>query len=375
MSDGGAEPTTIRSWGVYVPEDAATEVQRVLESEWLNTGSQERLFREAFSRRFGIPYCVATCNGTASLRASLAMLKVAPGDEVISTPMTFLATNSAILEQGATPVFADIRADDLNIDPASVREAITSRTKAIICVHYGGNACDMDELWAIGQEHGLPVIEDCAHALGSAYKGQDVGSRGDIACFSFQVVKIITCGDGGMITTTRADYYEELRKYVWYGVDREGRPPAIDGLPEDIDILGFKYNMNDITATLALAGLRNVDTPLERRRVIGERYRSELSECGKLRTMTYYPDRRPNFQLFPVCVDDRRSFAGWMWARGIHVVVNNRRSDRYSIMGGLRDLPVTERADREAILLPIHTQLSDDDQTRVIDAVLEYDRT
>ncbi len=374
MSDSGREDQTIRAWGVYVPEDAATEVGRVLDAVWLNTGSQERLFRETFSGRFNIPYCVATCNGTASLRASLAMLEIGPGDEVISTPMTFLATNTAILEQGATPVFADIRSDDLNIDPASVREMITPKTKAIICVHYGGNPCDMDELWAIGRERGLPVIEDCAHALGSAYKDQDVGSRGDIACFSFQAVKIITCGDGGMITTTREDYYDKLKKYVWYGVDREGRPPAVDGLPEDIDVLGFKYNMNDITATLALVGLRHVDIPLERRQVIGKRYRNELGDCQKIRIMEYHADRRPNYQLFPVCVDDRPSFSEWMWAQGIQVVVNNRRSDRYSIMGGLRDLPVTERADREVILLPIHCQLSDDDQARVIEAVLEYDR-
>ena len=375
MSSTESEAPTIRTWGVYVPESAAAEVGRVLQSGWLNTGKQEKLFRETFAKRFDTPYCVATCNGTASLRASLAMLRVGPGDEVISTPMTFFATNSAILEQGATPVFADIRVDDLNIDPNSVREKITPKTKAIICVHYGGNVCDMDELWAIGREHGLPVIEDCAHALGSAYRGHPVGSVGDIGCFSFQAVKIITCGDGGMITTTRADYYEALKKYVWYGVDREGREPGIDGLPEDIDVLGFKYNMNDITATLALAGLRHIEKPLARRRVIGERYRAELSQCRRLETMTYYTDRKPNYQLFPVRVEDRTSFAEWMWARGIQVVVNNRRSDRYSIMGGLRDLPATERADRDAILLPVHCQLSDADQARVIEAVLAYDRS
>jgi perosamine synthetase len=233
----------------------------------------------------------------------------------------------------------------------------------------------MDDIWAIGREHGLPVIEDCAHALGSAYQGRPVGARGDLACFSFQVVKIITCGDGGMITTTRDEYYRQLKRYIWYGVDREGRSPSIDALPEDIDILGFKYNMNDITATLALAGLRHIDTALARRRVIGERYRRELADCRRVTLVTYRPDRTPNYQIFPVHVDDRPRFAAWMWNRGIQVVVNNRRSDRYSIMGGLQDLPVTAKADGDSILLPIHYQLSDADQDRVIDAVRTYDRS
>ena len=242
MSEVSKPVDIIRSWGVFVPEDAITEVAKVLRSTWLNTGQQERRLREAFAKRFQTPYCVATCNGTASLRASLAMLKVGPGDEVISTPMTFIATNTSILEQGATPVFADIRYDDLNIDPASVRAKITPKTKAIICVHYAGNPCDMDELWAIGREHNIPVIEDSCHALGSAYKGHPIGAQGDLACFSFQAVKIVTSGDGGMISTTRADYYAELKKYLWYGVDREGRPPGVDALPDDVDVLGVKYN-------------------------------------------------------------------------------------------------------------------------------------
>ena len=365
----------IHSWGVYVPDEAAAAIAEVLKSSWLNTGAKERQLRETFCATFGSPYALATANGTASLRAALAMLKVGPGDEVISTPMTFIATNTSILEQGATPVFADIRYDDFNIDPDSVRTRITERTKAIICVHYAGNPCDMDALWAIGREYNLPVIEDSAHALGSKYQGHYIGARGDLACFSFQVVKIITSGDGGMITTTKPEYYAALKKYLWYGVDREGRTPGVDAIAGDVDVLGFKYNMNDITATLALVGLQHIEVPLARRRVIGERYRRELADLERVRLVAYYADRTPNYQIFPIHVDDRASFAEWMWSRGIQVVANNRRSDRYSIMGGLRDLPVTERADRDAILLPIHFQLSDADQTRVIDAVRQYDRS
>ena len=185
----------IRAWSTYVPEEAAERVKETLNSKWINTGLREKELREKACKKWEFPYCVAVNNGTSALRASLAMLGVGPGDEVVSTPYTFIATNTAILEQGAKPVFADIRYDDLNIDPKSIEAKITDKTKAISIVHYGGNPCDLDEIRAIAKKHGLPLIEDSAHALGSKYKGRYIGASGDVVCFSLQVVKIITCGD------------------------------------------------------------------------------------------------------------------------------------------------------------------------------------
>lgn len=365
----------IRLWGVYVPEEAIRAVQDILKSKWLNTGKQEMLFRKKMCEKFNIPFCVAVCNCTAALRASLAMLGVGLGDEVISTPYTFLATNTSILEQGATPVFADIKYDDLNIDPKSIGEKITDKTKAIICVHYAGNPCDMDEIKKIGREHNLPVIEDCAHAMGSKYKGQFVGSKADIACFSFQVVKMITCGDGGVIATTNEEYYKKLKKYIWFGVDREAKTTRLlDPLPDDIDILGFKYNMNDIVATLAIAGLDHFEVIMKRRKEIGERYRRELAGCTKITLMNYSGDKTPNYWIFPIHVKDREEFAKHMQQYSIQVNVNNRRNDRYSIFGGKRDLPVTEKADNDVILIPLHTDLTDNQVGRIIEAIKEYDR-
>src|SRR3989344_9121086 len=169
---------------------------------------KDKELREKVRSKWNFPFCVAVNNGTAALRASLAVVGVGPGDEVISTPYTFIATNTAILEQGAKPVFADIRYDDLNIDPKNIKKKISPKTKAIMVVHYAGNPCDMEEIWAIGRKHGIPVIEDAAHALGSKYKGRYIGSSGDIICFSLQVVKIITSGDGGLISTTKKEYFE-----------------------------------------------------------------------------------------------------------------------------------------------------------------------
>jgi perosamine synthetase len=365
----------IRTWGVFIPEEAGDELKKILKSQWINTGKQEKIFRKKVCEKFDIPYCVATSNGTASLRASLAALGVGPGDEVISTPYTFIATNTSILEQGAKPVFVDIKYNTLNIDPDKIEEKITDKTKAIICVHYGGNPCDMDKIREIGRKHNLPIIEDSAHAMGSKYKGDYIGSKGDIIIFSFQVVKIITCGDGGIIATPKKEYYDKLKKYVWYGIDRDAKnQDSLDPLPNDIDFLGFKYNMNDISATLGIVGMDNIDTPLQRRKEIGEKYRKELGNLSKIKLLEYYPNRTPNYQIFPVHVQNRSEFADYMRKHSIILKVNNRRNDRYSIFGGLQDLPITEKVDKDTILIPIHTDLTDSQVDKIIDTIKNYDK-
>lgn len=366
----------IRPWSSFVPEDAIEALSDVLRSKWLNTGPQEKRLREEFRRIIGAPHAVACANGTAALRASYAAIGIGRGDEVVTTPFTFIATNTAILEQGATPVFADIRYENLNLDPLSVESRITKRTKAIVCVHYGGYPCDLDELRAVARLHGLPLVEDSAHALGSKYKGTYIGSSGDFVTFSFQAIKIVTSGDGGMITTSDPDRYATLKKMVWYGVDREAKPlDLLDPLPDDLSVLGFKYNMNDITAALALTGLRSLAQASERRKEIGERYRRELAGLQRTHMLEFLPDRSSNYQLFPVHVDDRARFAAHMRERGILVVVNNRRNDRYALFGnGVRDLPRTARADLDTLIIPVHADLSDTDVDRIVAAVHAYDR-
>jgi perosamine synthetase len=366
----------IRLWSAFVPEETGQEVEKTLRSKWINTGAKEAELRQEFSKKFNIPYCVATNSGTSSLRASLAALDVGPGDEVVSTPYTFIATNTSILEQGATPVFADIQYETLNIDPKSIEKKITKKTKAIMCVHYGGNSCDMDAIRKIGKDNNLPVIEDSAHAIGAKYKGDYIGSKGDIVTFSLQAIKIFTSGDGGMITTTNEELYKKLKKHVWFGVDREDKKTSIiDPLPEDIDVLGFKYNMNDIVATIGLVGLKHLDEALARRKVIGEKYRQELVQCSKVTLITIPEENTPNFQIFPIHVQDRFRFCEYMRENDIFINVNNRRNDRYSIFGGLRnDLPNLERADLDTILIPIHNDLTDTDVDKIINTIIAYDK-
>jgi len=365
----------IELWSTFIPDETSSLVNEVLESGWLNTGEKERLLREELKRKFNLPYCVATNSGTSALRASYAALGIGPGDEVISTPYTFIATNTAILEQGAIPVFADIQYDTLNIDPDKIAEKITDRTKAIVCVHYGGNPCDMDRIRQIGKDFSLPVVEDSAHALASKYKGDYVGSKGDVVCFSLQAIKVITSADGGVVSTNNEELYNRIQQLSWYGIDRSKRDPkSIDPLPDSIDNLGFKSNLNDIAAAMGLAGLRNVDDALESRRRIGEAYRDQLSDCSRVSLLNYSKDVTPNYQIFPVHVEDRQRFAQHMESRNIQVRLNNRRNDRYSIFGGLKELPSTERADKDTIIIPVHAGMNSEDCDRVIDAVRGYDK-
>lgn len=372
------EDNVIRSWSTFVPEEAIGEIAKTLRSKWINTGKKEKELRKKACQKFNFPYCVAVNNGTAALRACLAMLGVGPGDEVISTPFTFIATNTAILEQGAIPVFADIKYDDLNINPQCIEKKITPKTKAIMIVHYGGNPCDLDEIRSIGKKHHLPIIEDAAHALGSKYKGEYIGAKGDLVCFSLQVVKIITSGDGGMIASSNKVYYEKLRKIIWYGINRdEKKRSLLNPLPVSFrgDILGFKYNMNDITATLACVGVDHYDEAARKRQIIGERYRKELVACRNITFMKYYQGRTPNYQIFPIHVEHRLRFAKFMRTHNIMININNRRNDIYPMFGGFRkDLPETARADRDVVLLPMHADLSHEQVSYIIKKVQDAER-
>ena len=365
----------IRTWSTFVPEEAVIEVSKTLRSGWINTGKKERELREKACKKWGFPYCVAVNSGTSALRASLATLNIGPGDEVISTPFTFIATNTAILEQGAKPIFADIKYEDLNLDPNKIEKKITPKTKAIIVVHYGGNPADMDEIRKIGKKHNLPIIEDAAHALGSMYKGDYIGTKGDIICFSLQVVKIVTCGDGGLISTPNEKYYQILKKIIWYGIDKEGKKiNLLDPFPTDFkgDILGFKYNMNDIIATLASVALDHFEEAAAKRKKIGERYRKELAGLPRLKLMKYYHDREPNYQIFPIHVKNRLRFAKNLRKHNIMVNINNRRNDIYPMFGGFQnDLVITKQVDEDVVLLPIHADLTEKQVDYIIEKVKE----
>ena len=366
----------IRTWDINIPISVISELKKTIKSKWINTGPREFEFRNLIKKRFKSKFAVATNSGTSSLRAALAALNVGPGDEVISTAYTWLATNTAILEQGAKPVFADINYDDLNISINDIASKITKKTKAIICVHYAGNPVDLEKLNKISKNYNIPVIEDCAHAMGSEYKGRPIGSSRNICCFSFQCVKIVTCGDGGAITCDNKNTYEKLQSKIWYGFNKEKKKiNFLNPVPEKPDGLGFKMNMNDIVATFACSAMKELDRSLKKRRSIGKIYRNEFSNLNKIKLINYKIDRKPNYQIFPIHVSNRNKFAKFMWENNVQVNINNRRNDIYSIFGGLnKKLVNLNKADNDVILLPLHLGLKKTDINKIVSLVLKFDK-
>ena len=364
----------IRTWSINIPNKAINELRKTIKSKWINTGPKEKEFRNKIKKRFNAKYAVATNSGTSSLRLALSSLGIGPGDEVISTPYTWIATNTAILEAGAKPIFADVNYDDLNISVKDVKNKITKKTKAVICVHYAGNPVDLDELKKLCKKYKLHLIEDCAHAMGSKYKNKPIGSSDNISCFSFQCVKIVTCGDGGVVTCGDKKIYKNLQSKVWYGFDRDKKKiNYFNPNAEDTNGLGFKMNMNDIVATLACVAMDDLDHALKKRQKIGQFYRKELSDLKKIKLLNYKNDRTPNYQIFPIHVENRKKFARFMWKNKIQVNINNRRNDTYSIFGGInKKLKNVNLIDKDIILLPIHLGLSNKDLKRIVSLVKRY---
>jgi perosamine synthetase len=359
----------------FIPPETGEEVKKTIDSGWINRGTKAHMFETKISEMFSFPYCHAVNSCTSALNLALDVAGVSRGDEVISTPWTMIATNTSILERGAIPKFSDIKYDTLNIDPNDIEGRITNKTRAIMCVHYAGYPCDMDEIIGIGKQYDLPIIQDAAQALGAKYKGKYIGSFGDFICFSFQTIKVITMGDGGLVVTNTIERYKEIKRKSWFGMEKEDRAHSPLGeYPEDITQLGYKYNITDIDATMGLIGLKHIEEALEKRKNIAERYFEELSSCRKIRLLDYKEDKSPSYWMFPIHVNKRLSFANYMRGNGIEVSVHNWRNDKYSIFGGIRDdLPNTSKVNEDIIHIPLNPNLTDEDVDYIIKKVKEWD--
>ena len=244
-----------------IGEEEVSEVAATLRSGWLTTGQRTRRFEEEFKSYVGAPHALALNSGTAALHIALAALGISPGDEVITTPLTFCATVNVILEVGATPVLVDI-GPDLNIDPSAVRRAITSRTRAILPVHLAGLPCDMDAIWGLAREHGLLVVDDAAHATDARYRGRPVGhGASDAVAFSFYVTKNLCTGEGGMVTTHSTKLAERMRVLSLHGISRDAwnRYSEDGSWYYEVVECGFKYNMSDIAAAMGRVQLKRLD--------------------------------------------------------------------------------------------------------------------
>lgn len=351
-----------------VSEDAVLEVARVLRSGMLSEGRMVARFEQRLRDELGLANPVALNSGTSALHLALTLAGVGPGDEVIIPPQTFIATGTAVLMQGATPVFADIQPTTGNIDPEAIRARVTSRTRAVIPVHWSGYPCDMAEIGVLAEEAGIAVIEDAAHALGASYQGRPVGTLSRFTAFSFQAIKHLTTGDGGALACLSGDDEQAARVRRWFGIDRANSRESILGEREyDATALGYKYHMNDVAAAIGLGNLGAVPEILERHRQVAARYADELSQTPGLTLTERRADRQSSDWFFPVLVERREDFIRSLRARDCAASVVHRRIDRNSLFGGKADdLPGQDFFDERQCALPIHMGLTDEDVGRVI---------
>ncbi|MBI1388554.1 MAG: aminotransferase class I/II-fold pyridoxal phosphate-dependent enzyme [bacterium] len=356
--------------------DEMAQIQRVFDVGWLGMGVQTLEFETAVKEYLGAGHVIAVNTGTSALHLSLACLGIGPGDEVIVPSLTYVASFQAIAMTGATPVSCESDPETLLIDLDDAEKRLSPRTKAVMPVHYAGQPCDMRRLLSWREKYGLRVVEDAAHAFGSFYGGAKVGSFGDVTCFSFDSIKIITCGEGGVIATNDAELADAARNARLLGVDRESefRYKNERKWFYDVPCQGYRYHLSNINAAIGLAQLAKLGEFIERRREICLHYDRAFQPLERIRTIKVdYSTISPFAYIIRVESDLRDEFMNWMKARqietGIHYLPNHWHS-MFRREG--ESLPVADRLGREIVTLPLHSRLTNDEVDAVIEAVTNF---
>lgn len=360
-----------------IEEDDIQAVVSVLKSDYLTTGPKIAEFEKIVADYVGAKYAVAISNGTSALHAACFAAGIQPGDEVITTPLTFAASSNCVLYCGGTPVFADVDLKTYNIDPEDIRRKITDKTKAIIAVHLAGQPCDMDEIHKIAKEHDLLVIEDGAHALGSVYKGKKVGTLSDMTTFSFHPVKPITTGEGGMIVTDNEEFYQKMMLFRSHGITRdENLMTRNDGswFYQQLD-LGYNYRITDIQCALGCSQMRKLDRFLARRKEIVTRYNEAFADCENIIIPYQLPETESGWHLYIVQVKncDRRKVFEALREHGIAVNVHYIPVylHPYYQEHGYKDVHCrnAEEVYSHIISLPLYPTLTEEQQQYVIETL------
>lgn len=357
-------------------------VVAVMESGWLGTGPKVAQFEKDFAAYKGVRRAAAVNSCTAALHLSILAAGIGPGDEVITTPMTFCSTVNVIIHAGATPVLADIDPRTLNIDPARVEEKITSRTKAILPVHFAGRPANMDALCSIADQRKLKIIEDCAHAIEAEYRGRKAGTFGDFGCFSFYVTKNVVTGEGGMVLARREEDHARIKTLSLHGMSRDAwkRFHAEGYRHYEVIEAGYKYNMMDLQAVIGIAQLRNVNSFWEKRKRIWHRYQNAFAHLPLGLPANEEADSRHAYHLYTVLVDEshagisRDAFLNAMTVNNIGVGVHYLSIPEhpyYQVNYGWNpnDYPNAARIGHQTVSLPLSPKLTDGDVEDVIETV------
>lgn len=367
----------------YITDEEINAVVDTLRSDWITTGPKTQTFEKQFASYIGAPGALALNSCTGALHVALAALGIGPGDEVITTPVTFASTVNVIEHVGATPLLADVEPDTLNIDPVKVAEKITPRTKALMPVHFAGHPVEMRPLLELARQYHLRVIEDAAHALPAFYEGQRIGTLGDFTAFSFYATKNMTTGEGGMLTGALDDL-ASARIWSLHGMNRDAWNRYGQGGSWFYEIVapGFKYNMTDIQAALGLVQLERLAGFQKRRREIVGRYNTAFQANSALQTPTERSNVEHAWHLYVLRLNldaltiGRDQFIQEMKARNIGTSVHfipvhlhPYYRDRYSWKP--ENFPVATHEYYRQVSIPLHPRLSDEDVDDVIGAVLD----
>jgi perosamine synthetase len=346
-------------------ESLLPALESVLYSGQVAEGQQVYEFEEKFGRQFGLANVLAMSSGTAALHAALTLASVLPGDEVISTPMTAEPTNTSILYCGAKVVWADVDPRSGNVDPDSIRQSITAKTKAIVVVHYAGYPVRLAEIRAIADEFDIPLIEDCAHALGATYDGKPIGTVGDFGIFSFQAIKHMTTVDGGVLTIAESTLMAAAKKFRWFGMFK--------GVPRtevDIQTVGYKYNMNNVNATIGLVQLNHVSCILNRHISNGQYYDTQLQGIPGIDFARCEAVAQPSYWLYTLLSDHAEAIEKALNAAGFMASKLHRPNNFHSIFkNSKKPLPGLDQFYKRLLHIPCGWWVSDEDRERIVEVI------
>jgi len=358
-----------------IGKEELAAVEKVFQSGWLGLGSVVFEFENKLKEYLPAKNVIAVNTGTTALHIALDSLGIGQGDEVIVPSLTFAASIQAIIQTGAIPVFCEVREEDLNIDVDDARKRITSKTKAVMPVHYCGKSCNMDALLEIGKKNNIKVVEDAAHAFGSSYKGRKIGSFGDAACFSFDPIKNITCGEGGAVCVSDDEVAERIRRKRILGIDKDTWHRYRNERSWFYEVVepGYRYHMSNINAAIGLEQMKKLDGFIRRKREITWRYDEAFKGLKGIKILSNDYENTAQFCYIVRVMGRRDDLMEYLKSKGVgsgvHYIPNHLQPlfKKYSAK-----LPITEKLGEEILTLPLYYDMRDEEVELVIRSVREF---